>query len=160
MQPALRPINANQFELVEDWSYQAKFETFHLPKGFVTDLASVPKFLWWFIPSYGNFLHAALVHDYLWALARKQEFKFEDADGIFKRILRELGVSISQRWVMYAAVRVMHPKTLFANGDGLRIILTALLALTALAIPTAAVLVFSILFKLIGAITARLEPSR
>jgi len=35
-----------------------------IPAGFVTDFASVPRFLWSFVPPIGKFNLAALVHDY------------------------------------------------------------------------------------------------
>jgi len=37
-----------------------------IPKGFEFDGSSVPRFLWWIFPSYGNFFFAALLHDYLY----------------------------------------------------------------------------------------------
>ena len=37
-----------------------------IPKYFKTDLSSVPRFLWWPLPPYGDFLLAAIVHDYLY----------------------------------------------------------------------------------------------
>lgn len=37
-----------------------------IPKGFKTDLSSVPRWLWALKPPFGNFLLAALIHDYLY----------------------------------------------------------------------------------------------
>ena len=41
-------------------------EVIVIPKGFVTDLSSVPRFLWAIFPPFGDFLLAALIHDYLY----------------------------------------------------------------------------------------------
>ena len=38
-----------------------------IPAGFGTDLSSVPRYLWFMMPPYGNFLIAAIVHDYMYA---------------------------------------------------------------------------------------------
>jgi len=37
-----------------------------IPKGFVTDYASVPRYLWWLYPPVGGYDDAAVVHDYLY----------------------------------------------------------------------------------------------
>jgi hypothetical protein len=58
-----------------DWELQAKF-TYHVgskfsrkwvnvPAGFVTDFASVPKFLW-FLPRWATYSKAPILHDYLY----------------------------------------------------------------------------------------------
>lgn len=37
-----------------------------IPSGFVWDLSSVPKFIWWLLSPSGDFDLAYLIHDYLW----------------------------------------------------------------------------------------------
>jgi hypothetical protein len=37
-----------------------------VPVGFVTDFASVPRPFWSFLPPYGPWTRAAIVHDFLW----------------------------------------------------------------------------------------------
>ena len=49
-----------------------------IPKGFETDLSSVPKFLWGILPPFGNFLLAAIVHDYLYVTKDIRGRKFAD----------------------------------------------------------------------------------
>ena len=39
----------------------------HVPVGFLTDLASVPRPLWWLFPPFGKYLPAAIVHDKLYS---------------------------------------------------------------------------------------------
>lgn len=81
-----------------------------VPKGFVTDGASVPRALWMFVPSWGRYSRAAVVHDYLLvriesgtphplAMTRK------DADFVFKRAMENCGVNRGRRWFMFLAVR-------------------------------------------------------
>lgn len=51
-----------------------------IPKGFKTDLSSVPKILWGLFPPFGNFLLAALVHDYLYVVRYDNDRKFADKE--------------------------------------------------------------------------------
>ncbi|WP_458688429.1 DUF1353 domain-containing protein [Nocardia tengchongensis] len=61
---------------------------------------------WWTLDHWqdwgGAYTRAAIVHDYLCGHAPVDR---SDADGIFRRMLRECGVSAPQRWMMWAAVR-------------------------------------------------------
>lgn len=41
-------------------------DVIQIPKNFEFDGSSVPRFLWWAFPSYGDFFFAALIHDYLY----------------------------------------------------------------------------------------------
>ncbi len=81
------------------------------PAGFSTDLTSVPVFLNWLVPTTGRHLPAALVHDGLVAgsdgpasyLAAAPVDRVE-ADALFRRALRDLGVTRLRRGVMWAGV--------------------------------------------------------
>jgi hypothetical protein len=37
-----------------------------IPKGFNWDLSSSPRWLWWLYPPFGDFMFAALIHDFLY----------------------------------------------------------------------------------------------
>jgi hypothetical protein len=61
-----------------------------VPRGFVTDFASVPRLFWSLVPPDGAYAHAAVVHDYLyWAQTTKRTV----ADEIFLRAMNDLKVS-------------------------------------------------------------------
>lgn len=88
-------------------------DTFTVPVGFETDFASSPRFLHWLISPYGAYTRAAVLHDYLYReLIEKGSHAVtgRDADGIFRRVMHDLGVPWIKRWVMWAAVR---PHTIF-----------------------------------------------
>lgn len=92
-----------KWELVETLVYQGQTETFIMPPGLVTDFASVPKCLRSIFPNTGLYTQAAVVHDYLYdnhMVSRK------DADGIFRRIMREAGVGRLSRYTMWGACRL------------------------------------------------------
>ena len=48
-------------------------------KGFVTDLASVPRGIWWLIAPW-DIARAAIIHDLLYKRIRQYRLKFEDMD--------------------------------------------------------------------------------
>ena len=74
-----------------------------IPKGFVTDFASVPRFFWRIFPPTGPWCEAAVLHDYLYQKPRCPRFL---ADALFREAMRELGVPFWRRVAMYYAVRL------------------------------------------------------
>jgi Protein of unknown function (DUF1353) len=78
-----------------------------VPKGFVTDLASVPRILWAYLPPFGNYTAAAIVHDFLYTMQHVHggPIKRSFADRVFLHGMAHLGVRETQRLVMYRAVR-------------------------------------------------------
>jgi hypothetical protein len=142
----VKPIqpSGKRWELVESFEYQGKTDRFTVPAGFTTDFASVPRVFVWLLPRYGRWTQAAVLHDYLWSLSRRHEFTKSDADGIFNRALRELGVPYLRRWIMWTAVRwAAGPRSWFAKGPGsfVKMIVIALPTLALVAVPAAAILV-------------------
>lgn len=99
--PIIRAINAEQWELMEPMTFAYGFT---VPKGFVTDLASIPKWLW-FIgrPTNIKFQRAAVAHD--WLLSRVEVPKCR-ADRVFFELLKEDGVSLWKARIMYITVKV------------------------------------------------------
>ncbi len=84
--------------------YDGARDQFVVPVGFRTDFASVPHTVTWLVPRTGRHNRAAVLHDYL--TRNPQLVSRKDADGIFLRILGELGVSPVQRRLMYWGVRL------------------------------------------------------
>lgn len=57
----------NRYELLEDISFElSNGHVITIPKGYVWDLSSVPRFLWSIFSPDGDFQVAALIHDYLY----------------------------------------------------------------------------------------------
>ena len=139
----IRP-DGRRWELVQPFTYIGARDSFVVPAGFTTDFASVPRVFVWLLPSYGRWTQAAILHDYLWDLARRGKFRKHDADGIFNRALRELGVPYLRRWVMWAAVRLASgPGDLLAPGpvELLKVVAVIVPTLVIVAVPAAVVLV-------------------
>lgn len=78
-----------------------------VPKGFVSDWASVP---WWadgLVPSFGAHAPAAIIHDFLYEVGGVPPYVTrKQADDLFLDLLRELGVPWWKRSLMYRAVRI------------------------------------------------------
>jgi len=95
------------FVVLEDFTYELGAEhsgiVIRVPKGFVTDFASVPRFFWRVVPPMGQHGKAAVVHDFLYR--KSSGFSKILADAIFFEAMELLGVSWWKRWVMYLAVR-------------------------------------------------------
>ncbi len=61
-----------------------RFRSFEVPRGFVTDLASIPSLFWTLLRPDGNYAYAAILHDYLYWT---QIMPKADADDILKRAM-------------------------------------------------------------------------
>lgn len=95
-----------RWRLDEPMIYRGTRDTFTVPQGYVTDFATVPRIVAWLIPRYGRYTPAAILHDYLITdVLPAGEIEPNDVDGLFRRVMRELGVSTARRWLMWAGVR-------------------------------------------------------
>jgi len=74
-----------------------------VPRGFVTDLATIPPYFWWAIKPTGRHGHAAILHDWLYW---EQGCSRAVSDRVFEVSMAELNVDPSVRKAMWAAVRV------------------------------------------------------
>ncbi len=99
-------VDDKNWKVRQAYSYTGERDTFHVAVGQETDFASVPRVFVWFLPRYGRYTKAAILHDHLWRdLAAEGKLDFIDADGTFRRAMRELEVPFLKRWIMWAAVR-------------------------------------------------------
>jgi len=89
-----------------------------VPPGFVTDLASVPRFVWSFYPPDGPWAKAAIIHDFLYftrgtgewhdevGITRERPYSREEADDILKEAMDDRRVGRWERFVIWASVRL------------------------------------------------------
>jgi hypothetical protein len=101
----VREISDTNWALLTGFEYRAQTERFFVPHGERTDFASVPRVFVWFIPRYGRYTKAAVLHDHLCRLSEEGTFGRRDADGVFRQAMRVSGVPFLRRWIMWAAVR-------------------------------------------------------
>ena len=93
--------------LMEPFSYdvgrEGSGDTVNVPVKFMTDFASVPRLLWIFLPQWGKYGNAAVIHD--WGYWSKERSK-QQTDLIFLEGMKVLGVPPFKRTVMYLAVHL------------------------------------------------------
>ena len=80
----------------------------HVPKGFVTDFASVPRIFWNIVAPTGKHSFAAIVHDWLYYKGEIEKGKpctKAFADQVFREAMREAGINRVRRQIMYLAVK-------------------------------------------------------
>ena len=104
--PALIPFDDGEYwvlgsELV--FTIRETGQRIVVPRGFVTDFASVPRIFWTFFPKHGEYTRAAIVHDYLYW---QQQCTREQADELFDIVMEDSEVDTASRYTIYAAVRV------------------------------------------------------
>ena len=102
----VRRTSDQLWEVVEPLVYRGRRDTFVVPDGFLTDFASVPRVVVWLIPRFGRYTPAAVLHDWLVTAGLiTGVVSSRDADGLFRRVLQELGVPPVRRWLMWCGVR-------------------------------------------------------
>jgi len=74
-----------------------------VPRGFVTDLTSVPRYLWAVLQKTGKYGNAAIYHDWLYW---QQSCPRAVADRVFERAMNDMGVDTTTRHIIWAGVRV------------------------------------------------------
>jgi len=94
--------------LVEPLKYQTwEGDLIVVPKGFITDFASVPRIpVAYFLA--GNTAHqSATLHDYLYSKNNKYSsiYTRKDADRILREAMQDEGIWWWRRWLMWAGVR-------------------------------------------------------
>jgi hypothetical protein len=92
--------------VASDWfyCYPPTRELILVPRGYVTDFASIPAAFRGLIDPYGFNIEGALVHDWLYAVGQPGERA--KADAIIRYALMEQHVDVVRRNAVYRAVRV------------------------------------------------------
>ena len=79
-------------------------EVVEVPKGFITDFASVPRPFWIIFPQDGPYTQASVLHDYLYFKPMYTRYK---TDYIFYEAMGVLGVPQWTRSIMHTSVRMV-----------------------------------------------------
>lgn len=113
LQPAIVAVwyqGKEAFQLVADWSfYDGNGHPHTIPKGFVFDGASVPRWAWWWMPPIGRQDAGALPHDWIYVhkghLPDGATFTRAEADMLLYDLLVDAGLSSTRSGLVYRAVR-------------------------------------------------------
>lgn len=91
-------------------------EVIEVPRGFVTDLASVPKFLWWIVAPFGLHAKPSVLHDWLYRSPSAREvYTRKQADRVFYESMLVASVPARRAKLMYIAVRLFGNRTYSRN---------------------------------------------
>lgn len=72
-----------------------------VPKGFVTDLASIPRMFWSLLRPDGEYTYPAIIHDYLYWT---QNISKEKSDLIFRLAMEDFNINSATSLIIYNAV--------------------------------------------------------
>jgi Protein of unknown function (DUF1353) len=113
--PILSFVGGRNWKLEADFWFPDKGRIITVPKGFLFDLSSVPRLLWWLVAPFDLSVVAPLIHDFLYRYGGKppagsveppHDYPRAEVDGVFRRIMEAEGVAAWRRVLGYAAVRV------------------------------------------------------
>lgn len=94
-----------RYRLTEDLVYVIGYKdspfTVTVPKGFETDLATSPRWMWWYIKPEGEYNNSTILHDFLYSIQVDRAM----ADGLLRESLKVLNVAKLKRNLMFYAVR-------------------------------------------------------
>jgi len=102
--------------LTADYVVETSLGHITIPKGFVSDGASIPKALWWYASPYDpGVREAAIIHDYFYRTPNARLISNDCvkevrvtramADDIFLQKLKDGGIRYTKRYAMYWTVR-------------------------------------------------------
>ena len=103
-------------KLLEPIYFTLEGKQYEIPVGFETDFASTPRALWFWIPPWGLYNKAAVIHDYI---NRNRLASFSVSDSMFLDTMVESGVGEIKRNVMWAGLR-LHYWLVRSPRDALR----------------------------------------
>jgi len=105
--PQLRYVGLGRYLTVGPTTYVGRHDVLNIPPDTATDLASVPRIFWALLPPSGAYERSAVLHDWLCQrlAAGDSPINSRNTDGLFRRVMREAGVGLITRWVMWCGVR-------------------------------------------------------
>lgn len=100
--------NGRLYKLMQRFVYyreKNKSSTIIIPRGFITDFATIPRFLWTILPPFGKYTKCAVLHDYLCLLYSKGKISRKEADNIFLESMNAVKIPYITKYSLYFGVR-------------------------------------------------------
>jgi hypothetical protein len=99
-----------EWRLLDPLVFEGRDDYFVMRRGFKTDFASIPRPVRWLFDTAGTNSEPGVLHDAVWRESKRDDGKPPrvdpwDADGLFRRALRESGATAITRALMWIAVR-------------------------------------------------------
>tara|TARA_Y200000002_G_scaffold376326_1_gene380006 strand:+ start:1560 stop:2039 length:480 start_codon:yes stop_codon:yes gene_type:complete len=121
-------LSADDIKALKGVGVKITKKTITVPTGFVTDLASVPRAMWWAIAPF-DVARAAIIHDLLYKTIRQYRWKMQNleveedkeliklakvaSDKVFKLGMEDAEPKVA-RWKIYSSWKAVD---LFGNGS-------------------------------------------
>lgn len=108
------------YEVEKDITFSIFGGNLVVPKGFKTDLASIPPKLQGIVPKRGLYDAGSILHDYLYSEFSEYNINRQDSDIIFYSVIKSCGVDNRLANKFYSAVRLCgenHYKKCKLNGN-------------------------------------------
>lgn len=103
--PCFVPYKNFSFKLCKDFPFKVDGKNYKIPKGFITDFASIPRIFWnIYSPHQANTIKSAIIHDYLYTNAANVQRSY--ADDVFYNELLQDDVNIGQAILFWVSVRI------------------------------------------------------
>ena len=101
--PTVTKVTDSYFMVAHPLKYKTVDGAYKIevPIGFLTDLTSIPRELWWWESPIDRTMGPAIIHDYLYW---EQSCSKPEADVVLFLAMKEAGVSKAKRWVVYNGV--------------------------------------------------------
>lgn len=118
--PGTARLADNVFVVVYPLRYRIEQTSYviEVPRGFITDLASIPRALWWWESPLDRSMGPAIIHDYLYW---DQTCTKDEADAVLFIAMKENGVKRLTRNGVYAGVRTPLGDTAFEDNTKARV---------------------------------------
>lgn len=116
--------NGHDYRLAAGMAVEINGQTYLIPRGFVTDGASIPTFYRARLERFGDYIRAAVVHDWLYKHDCPLKLSRKDCDEGFRQLMITDGVGWYTRIRMHSAVRMFgwgsfHKVDMTVNTAGL-----------------------------------------
>ena len=98
----LEKQDGDNWKVLDRFVVQVDAKQIAVPKGYVTDLASVPRLPLAYLIAGNRAPKSAVIHDYLYSTKAGRDF----ADSVFKAAMKAEGISSIVAHLMYYAVRI------------------------------------------------------
>lgn len=103
--PCIEPLDGYSYSVCEDLIALIDGNLIVIPKNFITDLATIPRWYWIFMsPAYSGLMGPSILHDYLYSCPNG--FNRKQIDEIFYASLIENDIKKFTAYKMYTLVRL------------------------------------------------------
>ena len=101
--PIITPINKRRYKVEEDFPFTVEGIDIVIPKGFMSDGGTIPRFFWAIVgsPFQPSIVEAAIIHDYLIAIGYDGEIRDRE---FYRRLIKNKHPKWKSKLMYWAVV--------------------------------------------------------